>query len=396
MEYDVCIVGGCGHVGLPLAMCFAKEGKHVAILDSNEVAISTVLSGCMPFMEGSSEELLRDVVASGHMHACSDPDVISRSKAVVLILGTPVDEHLNPSFSGIIRVVKGYIPYFKDGQLLILRSTVYPGTSDNLRRLLLKEGLDVDIAFCPERIAEGHAVRELYELPQIISAFTPDGKKRASELFSTFGGDIVELEPLEAELAKLFTNTWRYMKFAIANQFFSIANDHGIDYYKLHKAITHNYPRAKDLPRAGFAAGPCLFKDTMQLAAFSNNSFFLGHAAMLVNEGQPAYIVECLKRNINLHDKTVGILGMAFKADSDDSRESLAYKLRRILEIACKDVLITDPYVQDERILPLEEVIGRSDILIVGAPHTVYKNLDLQGRHVVDIWNLFGKGGLVI
>ena len=395
MEYDICVVGGCGHVGLPLALCFAKEGKRVVILDNDEAAISTVLSGSMPFAEGSSEGLLRDVVASGRLHACNNPEIISRSEVIILILGTPVDEHLNPSFAGIIKIVKGYIPYLKDGQLLVLRSTVYPGTSDNLRRLLLKEGVDVDIAFCPERIAEGHAMCELYELPQIISAFTSDGKKRARALFSVFGPDIVELEPLEAELAKLFTNTWRYIKFAIANQFFSIANDHGIDYYKLHKAITHNYPRAKDLPGAGFAAGPCLFKDTMQLAAFNNNSFFLGHSAMLVNEGQPSYIVECLKRSVGLRDKTVGILGMAFKADSDDSRESLAYKLRRILEIECKEVLITDPYVRDERILPLEEVIRRSDILIVGAPHTIYKNLGLEGKHVVDIWNLFGKGGLI-
>ncbi len=201
--------------------------------------------------------------------------------------------------------------------------------------------------------------------------------------------------PIEAELAKLFTNTWRYIKFAISNQFYTIANDHGLDFYKIHQAITQNYPRAKDFPKAGFAAGPCLFKDTMQLASFSNNSFFLGHAAMLVNEGLPAYIVRCLRQRYKLQDMVVGILGMAFKGNSDDPRESLAYKLRKILEIECKEVLITDSYVHDERIRDLNYVVEKSDILVLGAPHDDYKELNLQNKHVVDIWNFFGRGGII-
>ena len=382
-------------MGLPLAICFAKEGKRVAIFDIDESAISKVSSGKMPFREENADELLKEAIGAGRLHLSAAPDVISESAAVILILGTPVDAHLNPSFSGITRSVEEYLPYFRDGQLLVLRSTVYPGTSEKINRLLGSAGLSVDVAFCPERIAEGFAVRETYGLPQIVSAFTPEGLRRAKELFSAFTDDVVELSPLEAELAKLFTNVWRYIRFAIANQFYSIANDHGLDYYRLHKAITHNYPRAKDLPKAGFAAGPCLFKDTMQLAAFSNNSFFLGHAAMLINEGQPAYVVNCLRQRYPLRDMVVGILGMAFKANSDDPRESLAYKLRKILEIECKEVLITDPYVADERILPVQEVIARSDLLILAAPHDVYRDLDLQDKCVVDIWNFFGKGGII-
>lgn len=395
MSYDVCIVGGCGHVGLPLALCFAKEGKNVAIFDIDEKAVSKVSSGVMPFREEGADELLREVLKNDLLRLSATPDVISESDAVILIMGTPVDAHLNPSFSGIIRAVKEYLPYFKDGQLLILRSTVYPGTSKKIERLLRNAGLSVDVAFCPERIAEGFALRETYELPQIVSGFNQQGLSRARKLFSSFTDDVIEVTPMEAELAKLFTNVWRYMKFSIANQFYSIANDHGLDYYKIHQAITHNYPRAKDLPKAGFAAGPCLFKDTMQLAAFSNNSFFLGHAAMLVNEGQPAYIVNCLRRRYPLENMVAGILGMAFKGGSDDSRESLAYKLRKILEIECKEVLITDPYVQDERIVPVEEVIAKSDILIVGAPHEVYVDLDTKNKPLIDIWNFYGKGGLI-
>lgn len=394
-KYDVCVVGGCGHVGLPLAIFFAKEGKNVAILDINEEAMAKVQSGEMPFMEESAEDLLKEAISSGRLCVSSEPEVISNSEAVVFIMGTPVDGHLNPAFSVIIRALKKYLPFFRDGQLIVLRSTVYPGTTKKIDKLFRDAKLTLDVAFCPERILEGHALKETYQHPQIISAFNRQAMQKARDLFTLFGKDVVELSPMEAELAKLFTNVWRYMKFAVANQFFTIANDHGLDYYKIREAMRKDYPRAQDLPTAGFAAGPCLFKDTMQLAAFSNNSFFLGHAAMLVNEGLPAYVVDCMKREYPLSTMTVGILGMAFKANSDDNRESLSYKLRRILEIECQEVLITDPFVKDDRIRPVEEVIVRSDILIMAAPHDAYASLDLDNKRVIDIWNVLGNGGCI-
>src|SRR5207244_7606341 len=153
------------------------------------------------------------------------------------------------------------------------------------------------------------------------------------------------LEPDEAELAKHFTNTWRYIKFATANQLYMIANDFGLDYERIRSAIAHDYPRAADLPRAGFAAGPCLFKDTMQLAAFNNNNFMLGHASMMVNEGLPLYVVARIEERFDLRSSAVGILGMAFKGESDDIRSSLSYKLRRILRFKADRVICTDPYV---------------------------------------------------
>ena len=190
------------------------------------------------------------------------------------------------------------------------------------------------MAFCPERIAEGHALEELHTLPQIVGAdddAPPSGPPRCSAGSpSRRSGRRTK----EAELAKLFTNTWRYMKFAVANQFFMIADQAGVDYTNVLRAIREDYPRAADLPGPGFAAGPCLFKDTMQLAAFTADHFPLGQAAMQVNEGLPAYIVSALERRYGgLQGKTVGILGMAFKAESDDPRASLSYKLRKLLSL---------------------------------------------------------------
>ena len=395
MKYDVCLVGGCGHVGLPLALCFAKEGKQVSVFDINEEAVAKVSSGKMPFQEEGADALLKEGLEAGRLHFSANAEVVAQSKAVILILGTPVDSHLNPSFSVVARSVKQCMPYLRDGQLVVLRSTVFPGSTEKINKMIIEAGISVDLAFCPERILEGHAIRETYMLPQIVSAFSPQGYARAKDLFSVFTNDFVEVSPMEGEMAKIYANVWRYISFAVANQFHSIANDHGLDYYKIREAMTHNYPRAKDLPKAGFAAGPCLFKDTMQLSAFTNNNFMLGHTAMLINEGQPGYVVKCLKNKYPLEDMVVGILGMAFKGNSDDPRGSLSYKLRKILESECKEVLTTDPYVKDDNLLPVEQVVDKSDILILAAPHDDYKNLDMKGKHVADIWNFFGNGGII-
>jgi UDP-N-acetyl-D-mannosaminuronic acid dehydrogenase len=216
--------------------------------------------------------------------------------------------------------------------------------------------------------------------------------KRASGLFERQTGKLVVMSPEEAELAKLFTNVWRYIKFATANQLYMMANEQGLDFERIRQGLAQDYPRAADLPGAGFAAGPCLFKDTMQLAAFNHNNFPLGHAAMAVNEGLPLYVVHRLESQYDLASMTVGILGMAFKAGSDDIRSSLSYKLKRILAFKAEAVLCTDPYVTvDPGLLPLDEVVARSDLLVVGAPHPEYADLATD-KPVADIWNVLGQG----
>jgi UDP-N-acetyl-D-mannosaminuronic acid dehydrogenase len=277
--------------------------------------------------------------------------------------------------------------------LIVLRSTVYPGTTGFVTHALHERGLRVDVAFCPERIAEGHALEELGTLPQIVGADAPAASDRAERLFGRLGVRTIRTSSREAELAKLFTNTWRYMKFAVANQFFAIADQAGVDYGNVLRAIREDYPRAADLPGPGFAAGPCLFKDAMQLAAFTSDHFPMGQAAMQVNEGMPAYVVSAMERRYgSLRGRNIGILGMAFKAESDDIRASLSFKLRKLLQWAGANVLATDPYVTDPRLLPLEQVLAESEVLVIGAPHRPYRSLDLGDREVVDIWNLSGQG----
>ena len=252
----------------------------------------------------------------------------------------------------------------------------------------------MDVAYCPERIAEGQAIKELMSLPQIVGARSDRAFLRASNLFNSLSGKTLRSTPEEAELAKLFTNAWRYLKFAAANQFFMMANDFNVDYEKVRQVISTDYPRAYDLPSAGFAAGPCLFKDTMQLSALVQQNFPLGHAAMMVNEGTPGYIVSRLERRFDLSKMTVGILGMAFKANIDDTRSSLAYKLRKLLMFKCADVLISDPYVRDYRLVSQSEVLKSADVIIIGAPHAVYSELDSE-KEIIDIWGIRNTSTLI-
>lgn len=390
---DLVIVGGCGHVGLPLALAFAKADQQVGIYDIDSRKMDQVRAGKMPFMENGAGELLAELLPTGRLHFSDAPDMLRKTSVVVLVIGTPIDEFMNPSTRVFERAVDELGPYLRPDSLVVLRSTVYPGTTQYVQQRLGGLGLTTDVVFCPERIAEGHALEEISSLPQIIGATTDQAFQRAARAFAPLDVQTVRVEPQEAELAKLFTNTWRYIKFAVANQFFQMASSAGVDYNRVLHAIRHDYPRAADLPGPGFAAGPCLLKDTMQLSAFSPDHFPLGQSAMLVNEGLPNFIVERLEAaSGSLEGKTVGILGMAFKGESDDPRTSLSYKLRKLLTFRRARVLATDPYVEDPSLVPLQQALDESEVLVLAAPHKVYGGLDLEHRNVVDVWGITARG----
>lgn len=393
---DIVIIGGCGHVGLPLGLAFARAGKSVVALDISEEKVNRTNEGKMPFSDAGADELLPVVLADGSFRCTTDPQVISDAEVVVTVIGTPLDEHLTPRFEVYQNLIEQDQSYLRPGQLLILRSTVYPGTTERIARALRKDNREVDVAFCPERVAEGVALEEITALPQLVAGCDERAQSRAEELFRTLTPDVIALEPLAAELAKLYNNTWRYIQFAVANQMFMIANDCGVDFYEVHRAMTHKYPRGKDFPKAGFAAGPCLFKDTMQLSCFNNNALFLGHAAMLINEGLPNYLVRKVEKLYDLPQQTVGILGMTFKADSDDIRDSLSLKLLSTLQIDAGEVLCSDPHLDEDWLTPLEETVERSDLLFIGVPHQIYRTYDFGDKPVIDIWNATRTGKTVI
>lgn len=382
----VCIVGGCGHVGLPFGITLALAGNQVTLLDINPSRVDAVMSGKMPFLERGAETALPEALASGRLKATVAQDAVAGHDVVVVTVGTPVDEFLDPSVNEFDRSIDAILCRMCDGQLLILRSTLFPGVTERLHRLAAERGLKIDIAHCPERIAQGYALEELHSLPQIVGGTTPQATRRAAALFASLGSKIIEVEPVEAELSKLFANAYRYINFAISNQFYAIAQKFGANFSNIHRAVTQDYPRMKGFAKAGFAAGPCLFKDTMQLGAFNHNAFILGQAAMMTNEGLPALLVNELKATTPLADKTAAILGMAFKGNSDDARSSLSYKLRKLLTLECRRVVCTDPYVEDPSFVSLEQALAEADVVFIGACHDEYRHLQID-KPTVDVFD---------
>ncbi len=386
---DLTVVGGAGHVGVPLVLSFAARGLTVNINDINQETLATLQSGRLPFLEIGGESLLTQALTDRRLFFTSRPGDISTQGPVIVTIGTPVDEFLNPVRDVVRACVDALLPHMRDGQLLVLRSTLYPGTTDWIDAHIGRQGRRLKVAYCPERIVQGNGIEELRKMPQIISGTSPEAEREAAALFGQIAPELTLLKPIEAEFAKLFTNAYRYIGFAITNQFYLIAKAAGLDYNVILQAMKHNYPRAAYIPTPGFAAGPCLVKDTMQLLAFARNEFALGNAALMVNEGLPLHIIAELRQSHDLGRMTVGLLGMAFKSESDDKRASLSYKFKKSLAGVAREVLTTDPFVTtDPDLRPLDEVIAKSDLLILCTPHRAYQTADFRGKPVIDVWGM--------
>ncbi len=389
--FDITIIGGLGHVGLPLGLSFANKGLKVCLYDVDEEVAGRVKNGVMPFIEYDAEPILKKVLKNGCLQISLDPKVISSAHYVVITIGTPIDKYLNPETRVFLNVIASFKKYFHVDQTLIVRSTVYPHTCQQILKLL-GENKKWRIAYCPERIVQGYSIRELVELPQIISGLNKEALEDAAKLFSVLSPKIIKTSVGEAELTKLFSNAWRYIQFSITNQFYMIAQNFGVDYDRVRRAMMEGYGRAATLPTPGFAAGPCLLKDTMQLSAFCGNEFILGHAAMMINEGLPNFIVKNLSKKHELSKARVGILGMAFKADIDDVRDSLSFKLGKILRFQGATVYYSDEYAKNPDFISKEELIRKSDIVVVAVAHSAYRGMVIPERiDLVDLWGIINK-----
>ena len=380
----ICIIGGCGHVGIPLGLAFASKNFDVTLVDVNPAAVENINRAHLPFQEDGAAELLAAHVGK-NLRATADVAVVKRQDVVVFVTGTPVDEHLNPKIHDVLKVLDAYLPLLDRRQLVVLRSTIFPGVTRIVEETLKARLGVANLAFCPERIVQGKGIEEIFSLPQLVSGVDRKSENAAAALFAAIAPKIIRLRPEEAELAKLMTNAWRYLEFAIANQFYMMVEKQGLDFYRILEAMKADYPRARHFAGAGLAAGPCLFKDTMQLSAFHNNEFFLGHSAMLVNEGLPNFLVSQLEGKMggSLKGRKIGVMGLAFKADNDDTRESLSFKVKKLLELKMAKVLVTDEFVPGT--LPLRKFLAEADGIILGVPHSAYRKLKIR-KPFVDCW----------
>lgn len=401
-------VVGIGRVGLPLALVLADEGFKVFGIGKNQEKIKLLNQQTMPFMEKGGDRLLKKYV-NKNLFFTTDYQVIKESEIIILTLGTPVDENMNPVLDQIDQSLKQMIPYLKKNQLIILRSTISPKTTFYVKEKIelktkFKVGKNIFLAFCPERIAEGNSIVEIKEIPQIIGGIDKISGQKAKDFFEGIEIKCVVSDAVSAELAKLFTNMYRYISFAMANEFMVIAENFNRSIYEITNLVNKGYKRG-GLVLPGLTGGPCLFKDGFFL--INDNPYLdLITASWKINEALPLFILKKLHERVKLRNKKIVILGLAFKPEIDDIRESLSFKIRKALIREHAQIILHDPYVKDykqqEVLHDLKKALIGAQIVIIATRHKVYeqkkkeiiKNLD-KNTYICDIWNIFGTDKMI-
>ncbi len=389
MKADIAIIGGAGHIGLPLGILFANKGKKVILYDKNKNNIEKINKLKMPFMEEGGAKLLKK--NKNKIFATTDKKFLKEAKIIIICIGTPVKKS-KPDLNFFFKMFREVKNFLNPKKLLVIRSSIYPGTCLKIQKFLGKNFKN--ISYCPERVVQGKSITELNKLPQIVSGVSEQSISQSKKLFKLICKKIIITSILEAELIKLFSNAWRYINFSISNQFFAICEKFGINFNVLRNNMIDGYERNKSIPKAGFAAGPCLYKDTAQLNAFLQNSFTLGIAATKINQGFPKFIYEKIKKKFKnkLRKKKIGILGAAFKSDIDDTRDSLSIELYKFLKKKGLKVNISDDYVKMQNLVDKKKLIKYSDIIILGVPHSSYKKIKIpKNKYLIDSWGFFEK-----
>jgi len=399
----VTVIGAGGHVGLPFSLVVAKAGHKVYGIDLNEELILALNEGHVPYVEHGAKELLTEQLVNDNIEFTTNASYISKSDVVAIMLGTPVDEENNPILDDLYDFVDHTLcPYLKEGSIIILRSTVSPGTTEILRDRIefktnLKEGTNFHLAFVPERVLQTKGIEETANLPALVGVFGDDSYYKVREFLETFiKAPIFRLTPREAEIGKLMTNMFRYVTFALANEFWMIGEKQGVNMHRIIKAANFGYERnAIPLPGPN-VGGPCLFKDGRFL--LSDIPFAdLIQTSFHINEGMPDYIFNRIK-DMNPKIRTVLILGATFKKDCDDTRNSLSYKMKKVCKKNGAEVYMWDDYVPwpKNKSFPYRDSF---DAVIVMTPHTgTEKKWPLEDFNndciMVDIWKMYPESKL--
>ena len=387
---NVCIIGGAGHVGAPLGLSLSSKGFNVILIDKDRKNINIINKGNMPFVEEGCDQLLKKMIKKKKIFASKDLDNIKKSKYIIVCIGTPIDNKFNPNLKTFLDFFNKLKKYLSKNHIIIIRSSIYPGICDKVFNII--GNYCKNVSYCPERIAQGKSIIELPKFPQIVSGKNNLAKVEASKLFKKICKKIIYTSIAEAEFIKLFSNAYRYVNFSISNQFYMMCKDQGLDFSRVRNLMQDNYKRNAHLPMAGFTAGPCLLKDSMQLSSFYNHKFPLFKSAMEINEGLPHFIINNLSKKYNLKKKIVGILGLSFKAENDDIRDSLAIKLLNILKSKKIKTLHTDEYYKNKNNINKKDLIKKANIIIIATPHKAYKKLRFsKNKEIVDVWGLFKK-----
>jgi UDP-N-acetyl-D-mannosaminuronic acid dehydrogenase len=396
---DRVAVIGLGRVGLPLALSFADRGIEVIGIEREPLILEEIAAGRMPFAETGTQDVLERVQASGRLRTSRVVQDAAEADHIVLTLGTPAYVHIEIDMSQVQSVIDDLLPVLREGHSVILRSTVAPGTTDWVggyieQRRGFTVGEDIFVSHVPERIAENHFLEEIATLPCIVGGVGEGSGDRAAELFGVFGTEIVRTTPAQAELAKIWTNILRYAQFALPNLLMMECEQYDANVFDVIELINHDYPRG-GMARPGFTAGACLRKDFAFSEERSSAPGML-LAVSRVHETVPLFLVNGLKARLDgsLRDRKVAVLGLSFKRDSDDLRDSLSHKLIRLLERELAHVSRHDPHVPAES-EPLDAALEGADAVVVATNHSEFDQLlERLSADVllVDPWNTTGSG----
>lgn len=381
---SISIIGGCGHVGLPLALKFAEKNYQTYAIDLNKKSISDLNKGKMPYKEKGGQKLLKKVLNKNKIIFTDDYQKIKNSKYVIITVGTPLNSKKKPDMSYVFLVIKKLKKYISKSSSIILRSTIFPGTTRKIISYIKKNNIDCKVSYCPERVAQGKSLIEIQNLTQIISSENELEKKKVEKLFRKICKKTIHLSIEEAEYSKLFSNAWRYIQFGITNEFYTLCENANLDYEKIFYAMKDNYPRNEGLPKHGFAGGPCLPKDAIQLFYSSQRFSLLAKSAYTVNEGLPNFLVNQASKKIKLKNKNVCVLGTTFKQDIDDERGSLSIKLIRLLKLKGAKVFTYDPYLENQ--IELKNILKKCKIVFLGVPHSKFKKINFKKKLLFNCW----------
>jgi UDP-N-acetyl-D-mannosaminuronic acid dehydrogenase len=417
MSSVLCV--GVGHVGLPLSLKLWEAGHDVSLVDIDTDKILKLGQGRMPFLEEGCDEILAKAAGDPRFNPVTyeDPEFVTAVQAadyIVLTLGTPLGTDYTFRYDQYFDVLERMVPYLRRGATLVVRSTVAPHFTHNVvtSRIAAQRdwvpGVDFHVSFCPERLVQGEAVAGISELPEIIGADDPETADRAEALFRSLGPhkQIHHVRTVEAELAKLFLNSYRYTLFGLANEFAMIAEEHDADMFEILRAANGGYPRG-GIPRPGPSRGPCLGKDTATLA-FSSTHSAIAHAAIKTNENIVLHVAHDLRAALgSLAHRRITVLGLAFKSGTDDVRDNLTSPLLNVLDREGAVTAVYDPLVPGSND---PGALEGSDAVVVMTPHEAIRRLredevmrlcrrDRREVYVFDLWNIwpwadriFGKG----
>lgn len=387
----VAVVGGCGHAGLPLAVFLAHKGHQVTAVDSDNDRLAKVRSGEPPFFEPGLNDMLRSVLAGSAFDATNDYSAVVEAEVVVIVVGTDLNDRDQPQNDSVLAVARQLRNHVSQQTSIVLRSTVMPGTTAAVAKVFGDTVFEV--AFCPERIAEGRALEELGSMPQLVGTSQETVSNKLRELFLSMGVETITMSWAEAEMSKLILNSWRYAQFAFANEVARLCESTNVSFAKIRSAILDRYPRGQGLMAPGFAGGPCLRKDTLQLIAGTHADSSLFREVIKSHEDAVSRVESTVLDHLGPGRGVVVQLGLAFKPGSDDIRGSVALDLARRISKRVERFYVVDPHVRlshEFNMLTLDEAFEIADVVVVGTRHPEFVGkkfnvplIDLGGSKLV-------------